>query len=317
MDHDNDEHDNDDVDMDAQNNDEDAVMEPADIDNDDDAANAQNNAQAPELPPEVQHLYDTLRARGYDRSHARTIVYAQLCMILMRKEMARFDQHANDPLKITISANLEPNMPPLQHDDVLLPYWKRFIGALSSVADSERGRIRLCFHSLQLGNEGIQKMLLQTFEMAHRLKILVLSQIGEDGIRFATSALSRCSSLEAMKIESIIVSENDVTALVDSLVKHPRLDEIGLVECGLGRNDSALFSAFVPVLKSFSIVNLSGNEIGSRGGRLIAECLAENPLLGTLRLEDNLLEDEDALNLSVALLVSLSDFEVRLSRLLP
>lgn len=61
--------------------------------------------------------------------------------------------------------------------------------------------------------------------------------------------------------------------------------------------------AIAPVINSFTVVNLNGNEIGSYGGTLIASCLAKNPLLWSLCLEHNCLEDNDAKKLSIALQV--------------
>ena len=56
--------------------------------------------------------------------------------------------------ELTIPLGLGEDMPILQYDDRLLPYWNRLVEALSSVAFSGHAHIKFSFVHVQLSKDG-------------------------------------------------------------------------------------------------------------------------------------------------------------------
>ena len=188
----------------------------------------------------------------------------------------------------------------LLHNDLLLPFWKRFCTALSSISSS--GCISLVLSAVQLDVE-VMDMLLESFKKKSPLKQLTLNQngLGAQGMRFVVKAVDLNTSLECLDIRNnIIESEDDATFLVNEVINHPKIDTLILDKCGLGESDSVL-KAIIPALHNIVTISLDCNRIGVVGAELIAECLASNPSLKCLSLKGNLLIDEDAKLLADAL----------------
>ena len=66
----------------------------------------------------------------------------------------------------------------LAHDDRLLPYWKKFADALSSVTTSERGYIHLIVRQMQLSPD-VSDMLLSSSKAAPLKHLSLLTTILE------------------------------------------------------------------------------------------------------------------------------------------
>lgn len=76
---------------------------------------------------EANKFYNTLRSSGYDQPYAREL--ARLVRSLM-KSTSSLQTRAGQQLNLKIDPG--GNDMPLQHDERLLLYWKRFTDALSS-----------------------------------------------------------------------------------------------------------------------------------------------------------------------------------------
>ena len=142
----------------------------------------------------------------------------------------------------------------LQPNDMMLPYWKRFCTALSSISSS--GCIDLVLSAVQL-NEDVSDLLIESFQKSP-LKQLILNQngLGAQGLRFAVKAINLNTSLECLDIRSnIIDSEDDAVLLVDEVIKHPKIDTLILDKCELGESDTIL-KAIIPALGNLSNVLL-------------------------------------------------------------
>ena len=202
-------------------------------------------------------------------------------------------------LRIDIAAfSLHPHLL-LQPNDMMLPYWKRFCTALSSISSS--GCIKLVLSAVQLDVE-VMDLLLESFKKSP-LKKLALEQngLGAQGLRFAVKAINLNTSLERLDIRNnIIESKDDAAFLVDEVINHSKINTLNLDKCGLGESDTVLKS-IIPALGSLVAVSLDKNGIGRVGVELIAECLASNPVLRSLSLKGNLLTDQDAQVLANAL----------------
>ena len=189
----------------------------------------------------------------------------------------------------------------LQHYNILLPAWIQFTEALSVVPASKHGHIRLMLSNVQLDSR-VKNLLLHSFRTAP-LKSLTLAnnQLGSDGFKFAVNVLAANNTLETLYIDSNrIESEDDAVSLVTAAKKHRSIEHLFLLNCGLGMSN-VVVKAIVPALYAIDSISLEGNSLGSYGVNLMAKCLAKNPTVRVLSLNDNLINDNDAVVLSMCL----------------
>lgn len=191
---------------------------------------------------------------------------------------------------------------PLQHDDIILPYWKTFAAALFSITlISERKFTSVCFGRVQLSKE-VMDMLLQSLKSVPLDRLaFYYNGLGKDGYSWLIEVLKSNTSLKTLSIESNPI-ESDVVAtkLINVLIEHPNVDIIALDGCRLGQNNGVM-NVILPALQHLTEVILRDNDIGSYGATLISGYLAKNPLIQKLLLDDNLLNDADAKKLSECL----------------
>ena len=210
----------------------------------------------------------------------------------------RADQ--DDHLKLTIGSTGDDEQL-LQHEDYLLPYWTRFVQALSLVTFSKHTYISFSIHQVQLSNQ-VMNMIVQSLKKSPLDWLFLRNNgLGEDGYNWLVDLVSTNTSLETLYIKSNPIESEDVaTKLINVVDDHPKLDIILLENCGIGQKD-AVMKAILPLLH-LKEVSLNGNHIGSYGAELISDHLAKNPVaLHKLLLRDNLLNDTDAKKLSVSL----------------
>jgi len=184
---------------------------------------------------------------------------------------------------------------PLLPDDSLLPLWKEFARALCSLATYEyHGFIRLIFADIQLPTEVLDVLepVLRTAPL-DRL-FLCKNSLGRDGIKFMTHLLETNTS-----ISNISLGKNEITFgretffLLEAARNHPRLRLCDLDQCCIGHILSTT-PEMVSSLLSLKAVLLKSNCLGSHAASLISNCLATNPDIMILELDDNLLNDDDA-----------------------
>jgi len=241
------------------------------------ATEAQNDAEA-------EKFYDTLRSSGYDEARAGKL--AELAFSLMKGISSILTRVE---LELTIGPD-DDGMPlPLQHDERLLPYWKRFTDALS--ASNECTHIkRLKLFRIQL-TKLVRDMLRQPLNKAP-LDFLSFNDngLGEDDYNWIINLLNTNTSLKTLYIKSNPLESFD--NLSKAVADHPKLDAILLENCGIGHNVGVMKA----VLNVFClrVVSLTNNDIDSYGATLISDCLITNPTLQKLYLEENLLNDDDA-----------------------
>ena len=161
---------------------------------------------------------------------------------MMRRSLSQLAKYnpSQGPMRVDIATfGLDNPDLLLQSNDMMLPYWKRFCEALSSIPSS--GCIDLVLSAVQL-NEDVSDLLIESFQKSP-LKQLILNQngLGAQGLRFAVKAINLNTSLECLDIRSnIIDSEDDAVLLVDEVIKHPKIDTLILDKCSLGESDTIL-----------------------------------------------------------------------------
>ena len=138
----------------------------------------------------------------------------------------------------------------------------------------------------------VSDMLLQAFKTAP-IRSLSLVNIGAEG-SFAVKALENNTRHRILHLEgNHIESEQDALSLVQSINNHPSLDALLFRKCGIGQSDTVVMAAILSVLDNLREVDLVGNCIGTNGVKLISACLANNPTMQILNLEDNSLNNKD------------------------
>lgn len=246
-----------------------------------------------------------LISMGYGDAHANAIYNAQMLLEngtsqLIRCKQGPSEDDETEAVGIAAFTSDDPDEL-LLHDDILLPWWERFADALSSVTAGDHGYIHLVLNQVQLGKV-VSRMLLQSFKTAP-LKHLILTTngLGSDGMEFVVKAVKMNATLEALSIrDNHIESENDAAFLVRTVSKHPKVGTLILEKCGIGQNN-AVMTAIVPSLRYMEEVCLNDNCIGSHGAILISSCLASNPGIKFLNLDDNVLNNGDATMLAKSL----------------
>ena len=110
---------------------------------------------------------------GLNRVSATVGVHYQLSKIT--SQLVRLTQPKDDHKEI-VSVDIlnDGNQTFLPHDDVLLPAWVKFSGALSAVPANkqEQGFIRLSLRNVQLNNE-VSDLLLDSFKKAPLISLFL------------------------------------------------------------------------------------------------------------------------------------------------
>ena len=273
--------------MDPNNNDDEDPIEEPNVDGGDVGLDDQTII-------EVLTLRGRLVSLGYDDEQIRPILLAMLILVQQTSKLTLSKDTAPPEGKNLIAGiawTADNNQSVLLHDENLLPWWEKFVDALSLFSTSDEGHIWLSFSQIQLGQE-VAEMLLRAFKTTpiHSL-VLRNTGMGRDAIRFAVNALKTNAALHVIDIrKNLIESERDAISLMKAVNEHPTADAVFLVECGLGQND-AVMKHIVTALCNLREVSLEDNRIGSYGARLIAKCLARNPEIEILTLKSNLLDD--------------------------
>ena len=191
----------------------------------------------------------------------------------------------------------------LLHNDVLLPDWRKFASALSSVAPADARYIKLYLQQVQIGPE-VSDLLIQSLQTAP-IHTLVLLNNGPGAVEFATRALETLqanSTFDLHMKNNPIESANEAASFARFIPKRPNDGLVALAQCGLGRN-YAVMAAIVPnLLNNLKAVGLRGNGIGVDGARLISDIIVRNPdNLESLDLRNNSMGDDAAWLFAVSL----------------
>ncbi|KAL9186304.1 hypothetical protein ACHAXT_005542 [Thalassiosira profunda] len=275
---------------------------------------ANGNDDVPEAPNEGNgeaeislrldvEFYATNRAllisQGFGEAQARQISLAQT---FFAREVTRLagltegNRELVETERIAIAAGASDEEGVLLHHDILLPDWKKFVSALSSVAPANKGYIRLSLQQIQIGPE-VSDLLLKSLQMAPILDLVLINN-GPGAVDFAVRALGALEANPTIHLhmeDSPIVCERDAMSFAKSLPKHPNDGLVALNQCSLG-NNNAVMAAIVPaLLDCLKVVVLKGNNIGVYGARQISAIIAGNPVnLRSLSLPNNLMGDDAA-----------------------
>ena len=197
----------------------------------------------------------------------------------------------------------------LAYVNAFLPHWKEFANALAEYQYSlkclpKETESTLNLYFVQLPSS-VLDLLSNALKSTH-FKNFCLNgnNFGRAGITFALDYMQNNPQLEKFGLYSNpINNEDDVNQLCEIIKDHPALHKIELDECcGEGINGyEVLCSILTSGESKLKYIDLSNNNISSRGSTFLADFLATNPILETLVLEGNDLNDEDAKSIAHAL----------------
>ena len=221
----------------------------------------------------------------------------------IRKETTKL-RYCNGDGDIDISAELPYNKE-------FLPHWIEFADALEqyqhrqAIKDEETA-LRLC--DMQLPDAVID--LLSNALKSTRLHKLELrdNNLGQKGRDFILNYLKHDRILKELLLyeNPIFDSVKDIKRFCQIIRKHPSIKTFGIT----GYSDWHTFdTSKYQMLKSImnagktklTTIYLSDNAIKTGGGTFISDFLAKNPILENLHIEDNHLNDNDAVAIASAL----------------
>ena len=124
-----------------------------------------------------------------------------------------------------------------------------------------------------------------------------------EGIEFAVDRIKDNRNMSRfMWSSNRIDSIEDVNYLVEAIVTHPSITTIRLDHSfGEYINGHDVLRTLLTCGKTFSMIQMSGNNVRTGGSTLLSDYLASNHLLGELYLTKNGLNDADALLIACAL----------------
>ena len=193
----------------------------------------------------------------------------------------------------------------LLHDDLLLPHWKEFANALQLYHNSSR-LLNLSIRNVQLLSSVMglltkalgRKTIFKTFDLSNNEFVNT-----REGIEFAVDIARDNPNLDLFQwAHNPIERMEDARYMIDAIISHPCIGRILLENCfGEDINDYEMLRSLFTSGKSFSHIDLEGNDIRTGGGTEISDYLATNPSLKELNLANNHLNDGDAILIARAL----------------
>lgn len=196
----------------------------------------------------------------------------------------------------------------LPYHKSLLPHWKEFASAIEQhqhaikcLPKGEKSRISLVRMDLP---DVVTDSLSKALHSTHFHQFFFLrNNLGSSGINFALKYAESNPILEQFFLDfNRIDSKNDFDRLCKIIECHPAIDMIGLAGC---RGDLVGYDMLQSILTAgvskLKYINLSSNDISTKGGVFLSDFLANNPILGRLNVQHNKLDDNDAMMLASAL----------------
>jgi len=231
------------------------------------------------------------------------VVESFLKQIKQRTMEMRYDNNGDGHIKIDAS---------ILYGTDLMPHWMEFAKALEqysfflnhSVHKKDNSELHLDGMDLP---PDVVYMLSNALESTH-FKHFVLkdNNFGQNGIDFALKYLKTNIVMEEFTlINNTINNMDDIDKLCQIVETHPSIENIQLPGCkGEDINGYEMLTRIVTAGKNkLKLINLAGNNILTEGGTstYISDFLATNPIIHTLLLEKNQLNDHDAIGIASAL----------------
>jgi len=182
---------------------------------------------------------------------------------------------------------------PLPHHDVLLPHWKKFAIGLKRRTSVEE--VQIMGISLTVSVLDIMFPALQSLESL----TLYNTGLGYEGLQCLSAFLKENTSLSQLFVAADTIDDLSVaSSLSDTVKDHPCLKVVGFVQCGL--NNATILEVILEGCKGKGL-GLAGNNFGSEQVGIFSDFIRSNNSTNVLNLNENKLNDNDALVLASAL----------------
>ena len=189
-----------------------------------------------------------------------------------------------------------------------LPHWEEFADALEKYhyhlqfSDYD-GESKLTFFDIVLSAEVINllsKALKSTY--FHEF-ILQNNQLDKNGIKFALDHLKKNRICKQFALHQNLMSMEDINRLCQIVKDHSSIKILGLSGCkGEDVDGYEMLKQSMTVGRNkLEVIDLAENSISTGGDTFIPDFLAKNPILESLNLTDNELDDNDAVKIASAL----------------
>jgi len=241
------------------------------------------------------------------------VVESFLKQIKQRTMEMRYDNNGDGHIKIDASI--------LYHWE-LLPHWKEFTKALEqygffinqSVAKRDDSTLRLIDMDLP---EEVIDLLSNALKSTHFQKIsLSNNNFGQKGIDFALNYLKSNTILKTFTlINNTINNMDDINKLCRIIKQHSSIEILHLNGCrGEDIDGYEMLKTVMNAGKEkLKVMSLTNNSISTDGGTFISDFLSADPILETLSLKGNELDDNDAIGIAEALKQNTKLFFLRLT----
>ena len=258
----------------------------------------------------------------YWTSRGRSQLYVEEMVNLQQQSMQWTSVLKLRPRESELFVELSPDCHRLQldedillHDDVLLPLWKDFSEAISTVAPNAYQTFLVIIQDVQLSRPVLDLLAPSLHQAPVEGLLMRNNKLSRDGIRFVSKFVEHSASLKCLAACNKIESELDATSLAQSVRRHPNIESLILHQVGLGQK-RALITAIMPALHNSNLeaVSLGHNQIGSYGAAMIFTFLSSNPTLKTLHLDKNLLNDDAVISIAESLKKNTNLEELNLHR---
>jgi len=191
------------------------------------------------------------------------------------------------------------------YNRMFLPHWEEFANALNQyqyyikcvdkTTDSNKPSLELI--GMELPNEVIDRLskALKSTRF-YAFSIEDNPNFGQKDINFALEYLKTNVDMQVFSISNNIIPTEDIERLSEIVKNHPSL------RCLPRTTENENFEMIMNAGKNkLEAINLSFNRISTEGGTCISNCLTQNPVLVSLYLEGNELDDRAAILIAESL----------------
>jgi len=190
----------------------------------------------------------------------------------------------------------------LTHYNILLPHWREFTDALHIYPHILH---EFVVHNIQLSSP-VTDLLIPALK--GKISSILTLNNNEftnplEGIDFVEQIINGNEGMDQFEwMNNHVTNTEDAICLVDIIIDHPSIDDIRLENLlGEDVNGYDTVKELFTSTKSFSYIDLEGNNMKTRGDTAISDFIAGNPPLQYLIMGNNKLNDDDAILIASAL----------------
>ena len=207
----------------------------------------------------------------------------------------------------------------LPYNNELLPHWREFATALEQYqyhleqkdpklfSIEQNGYTsslsRLCLGEMELPEE-VLNLLSKALKSTHFQHVVFSNnKFSQKGIDFALDCLESNHKCKHFELHDDPCSMKDIERCSEIVKDHPSIERLTLYEC---KGDDVQGYEMLKLImtagrKKLKHVDLSSNNINTRGGAFIPIFLAGNHMLKSLAIKENHLDDDDVAAIAAAL----------------